>query len=181
MTLQLSWDRAGSGEPLLLLHGIGTTHADFAALRPGLDAAPAGRPPPAYPRGAPPARAGARGQDPGPEVHVSPLAPAPRGRHDHHGPRHDLAQRVDLRFVIRAVTVTVTGRKSQEKFRQSAQIFGSPTASGQPCRHGPAPEVGPSSNCGWGRPLMPDGRISWPDAGDQPRPVHGLGGPDSTR
>lgn len=38
MTLQLSWDRAGSGEPLLLLHGIGTTHADFAALRPDLDA-----------------------------------------------------------------------------------------------------------------------------------------------
>jgi pimeloyl-ACP methyl ester carboxylesterase len=38
VTLQLSWDRAGSGEPLLLLHGIGTTHADFAALRPGLDA-----------------------------------------------------------------------------------------------------------------------------------------------
>jgi pimeloyl-ACP methyl ester carboxylesterase len=36
--LQLSWDRAGSGEPLLLLHGIGTTHADFAALRPALDA-----------------------------------------------------------------------------------------------------------------------------------------------
>ena len=38
MTLRLSWDRAGSVEPLLLLHGIGTTHADFAALRPGLDA-----------------------------------------------------------------------------------------------------------------------------------------------
>jgi pimeloyl-ACP methyl ester carboxylesterase len=38
MTLQLSWDRAGSGEPLLLLHGIGSTHADFAALRPRLDA-----------------------------------------------------------------------------------------------------------------------------------------------
>jgi pimeloyl-ACP methyl ester carboxylesterase len=38
VTLQLLWDRAGSGEPLLLLHGIGTTHADFAALRPGLDA-----------------------------------------------------------------------------------------------------------------------------------------------
>jgi pimeloyl-ACP methyl ester carboxylesterase len=38
VTLQLSWDRAGSGEPLLLLHCIGTTHADFAALRPGLDA-----------------------------------------------------------------------------------------------------------------------------------------------
>jgi pimeloyl-ACP methyl ester carboxylesterase len=38
VTLQLSWDRAGSGEPLLLLHGIGTTHADFTALRPALDA-----------------------------------------------------------------------------------------------------------------------------------------------
>jgi pimeloyl-ACP methyl ester carboxylesterase len=39
MHLQLAWERAGgSGEPLLLLHGIGTTHADFAALRPGLDA-----------------------------------------------------------------------------------------------------------------------------------------------
>jgi pimeloyl-ACP methyl ester carboxylesterase len=38
VTFQLSWDRAGSGEPLLLLHGIGTTHADFAALRPALDA-----------------------------------------------------------------------------------------------------------------------------------------------
>jgi pimeloyl-ACP methyl ester carboxylesterase len=38
MTLQLSWDRAGSGEPLLLLHGIGASHADFTALRPGLDA-----------------------------------------------------------------------------------------------------------------------------------------------
>src|SRR4051794_27125841 len=38
MTLQLSWDRAGSGEPLLLLHGIGSTHDDFVALRPQLDA-----------------------------------------------------------------------------------------------------------------------------------------------
>jgi pimeloyl-ACP methyl ester carboxylesterase len=38
MTLQLFWDQAGSGEPLLLLHGIGTTHDDFAALRPQLDA-----------------------------------------------------------------------------------------------------------------------------------------------
>jgi pimeloyl-ACP methyl ester carboxylesterase len=38
MTLQLFWDRAGSGEPLLLLHGIGSTHDDFAALRPDLDA-----------------------------------------------------------------------------------------------------------------------------------------------
>src|SRR3954470_17119587 len=37
MTLQLSWDHAGSGEPLLLLHGIGSTHDDFAALRPRLD------------------------------------------------------------------------------------------------------------------------------------------------
>src|SRR5919112_4201020 len=37
MTLQLSWDRAGEGEPLLLLHGIGSTHDDFAALRPRLD------------------------------------------------------------------------------------------------------------------------------------------------
>jgi pimeloyl-ACP methyl ester carboxylesterase len=35
---QLYWDRAGSGEPLLLLHGIGSTHDDFAALRPRLDA-----------------------------------------------------------------------------------------------------------------------------------------------
>lgn len=34
----LSWDRAGSGEPLLLLHGIGSTSADFSALRPRLDA-----------------------------------------------------------------------------------------------------------------------------------------------
>jgi pimeloyl-ACP methyl ester carboxylesterase len=38
MTPQLSWDRSGSGEPLLLLHGIGSTHADFVALRPRLDA-----------------------------------------------------------------------------------------------------------------------------------------------
>jgi pimeloyl-ACP methyl ester carboxylesterase len=38
VTLRLTWDRAGAGEPLLLVHGIGTTHADFAALRPGLDA-----------------------------------------------------------------------------------------------------------------------------------------------
>ena len=38
MTLQLFWDRAGSGDPLLLLHGIGSTHDDFAALRPRLDA-----------------------------------------------------------------------------------------------------------------------------------------------
>jgi pimeloyl-ACP methyl ester carboxylesterase len=38
VTLRLTWDRAGSGEPLLLVHGIGTTHADFTALRPGFDA-----------------------------------------------------------------------------------------------------------------------------------------------
>jgi pimeloyl-ACP methyl ester carboxylesterase len=38
MTLQLHWDRAGAGEPLLLLHGIGSTHDDFTALRPQLDA-----------------------------------------------------------------------------------------------------------------------------------------------
>jgi pimeloyl-ACP methyl ester carboxylesterase len=38
MTCQLFWDRAGSGEPLLLLHGIGSTHDDFTALRPRLDA-----------------------------------------------------------------------------------------------------------------------------------------------
>jgi pimeloyl-ACP methyl ester carboxylesterase len=36
--LQLSWDRAGSGDPLLLLHGIGTTHTDFVALRARLEA-----------------------------------------------------------------------------------------------------------------------------------------------
>jgi len=38
MTLRLHWDRAGSGDPLLLLHGIGSTHDDFSALRPRLDA-----------------------------------------------------------------------------------------------------------------------------------------------
>jgi pimeloyl-ACP methyl ester carboxylesterase len=38
VSTQLSWDRAGSGEPLLLLHGIGTTHDDFSALRPALEA-----------------------------------------------------------------------------------------------------------------------------------------------
>jgi hypothetical protein len=32
---RLFWDRAGLGEPLLLLHRIGSTHDDFAALRPG--------------------------------------------------------------------------------------------------------------------------------------------------
>ena len=36
--LRLFWDHAGDGEPLVLLHGIGSTHADFAALRPELDA-----------------------------------------------------------------------------------------------------------------------------------------------
>jgi pimeloyl-ACP methyl ester carboxylesterase len=36
--LRLSWSCAGAGEPLLLLHGIGTTRDDFAALRPALDA-----------------------------------------------------------------------------------------------------------------------------------------------
>jgi pimeloyl-ACP methyl ester carboxylesterase len=38
VTLRLVWNRAGAGEPLLLVHGIGTTHADFATLRPGLEA-----------------------------------------------------------------------------------------------------------------------------------------------
>ncbi len=38
VSLRLSWSRAGAGEPLLLLHGIGSTHDDFAALRPHLDA-----------------------------------------------------------------------------------------------------------------------------------------------
>jgi pimeloyl-ACP methyl ester carboxylesterase len=38
MTTRLFWDRAGSGDPLLLLHGIGSTHDDFTALRPRLDA-----------------------------------------------------------------------------------------------------------------------------------------------
>jgi pimeloyl-ACP methyl ester carboxylesterase len=32
----LGYDRAGSGEPLLLLHGFGTTRRDFAALAPEL-------------------------------------------------------------------------------------------------------------------------------------------------
>jgi pimeloyl-ACP methyl ester carboxylesterase len=35
MTL-LAADRAGRGEPLLLLHGIGSTRADFAGLGPRL-------------------------------------------------------------------------------------------------------------------------------------------------
>jgi pimeloyl-ACP methyl ester carboxylesterase len=38
VTTRLSWDCAGSGEPLLLLHGIGTTRDDFSALRPALEA-----------------------------------------------------------------------------------------------------------------------------------------------
>jgi pimeloyl-ACP methyl ester carboxylesterase len=38
MSAQLSWDRAGSGEPLLLLHGLGTTREDYRALRPELEA-----------------------------------------------------------------------------------------------------------------------------------------------
>ncbi|MGA9309446.1 MAG: alpha/beta fold hydrolase [Pseudonocardiaceae bacterium] len=38
MTTRLSWACAGSGEPLLLLHGIGTTRDDFSALRPALEA-----------------------------------------------------------------------------------------------------------------------------------------------
>ena len=38
MTTRLFWDHVGSGEPLLLLHGIGSTHDDFTALRPRLDA-----------------------------------------------------------------------------------------------------------------------------------------------
>ncbi|MGH3788505.1 MAG: alpha/beta fold hydrolase [Pseudonocardiaceae bacterium] len=37
MSTRLSWDCAGSGEPLLLLHGIGTTREDFSALRPALE------------------------------------------------------------------------------------------------------------------------------------------------
>ena len=38
MTTRLSGDCAGSGEPLLLLHGIGTTRDDFSALHPALEA-----------------------------------------------------------------------------------------------------------------------------------------------
>src|SRR5689334_338156 len=32
----LGYDRVGSGEPLVLLHGFGSTRDDFAALVPGL-------------------------------------------------------------------------------------------------------------------------------------------------
>jgi pimeloyl-ACP methyl ester carboxylesterase len=35
---RLAWQRAGSGEPLLLLHGIGSTRDDFSVLRPDLEA-----------------------------------------------------------------------------------------------------------------------------------------------
>jgi pimeloyl-ACP methyl ester carboxylesterase len=35
-TPELGWHRAGSGEPLLLLHGIGTTRSDFDAVLPRL-------------------------------------------------------------------------------------------------------------------------------------------------
>jgi pimeloyl-ACP methyl ester carboxylesterase len=38
MKSRLFWDHAGSGEPLLLLQGIGSTHDDFVALRPHLEA-----------------------------------------------------------------------------------------------------------------------------------------------
>jgi pimeloyl-ACP methyl ester carboxylesterase len=38
VSTQLSWDRAGSGAPLLLVHGIGSTRQDFSALRPELEA-----------------------------------------------------------------------------------------------------------------------------------------------
>ena len=34
----LAFDRAGAGEPLLVLHGIGTTRDDFSALLPRLAA-----------------------------------------------------------------------------------------------------------------------------------------------
>jgi pimeloyl-ACP methyl ester carboxylesterase len=34
----LSWERVGAGEPLLLLHGIGSTRDDFDTLRPALEA-----------------------------------------------------------------------------------------------------------------------------------------------
>jgi pimeloyl-ACP methyl ester carboxylesterase len=35
---RLSWDVAGSGPPLLLLHGLGATRDEFAGLRPSLEA-----------------------------------------------------------------------------------------------------------------------------------------------
>lgn len=35
---ELAFERAGVGEPLLLLHGFGTTHGDFASLMPHLTA-----------------------------------------------------------------------------------------------------------------------------------------------
>src|SRR5919197_6357259 len=37
-TLTPGWQRAGAGEPLLLLHGIGSTHDDFAQVLPRLAA-----------------------------------------------------------------------------------------------------------------------------------------------
>ena len=38
MKTSLSWRRTGSGEPLLVLHGIGSTRDDFVALEPRLAA-----------------------------------------------------------------------------------------------------------------------------------------------
>ena len=35
---RLSWDVAGSGPPLLLLHGLGATRDEFAGLRRSLEA-----------------------------------------------------------------------------------------------------------------------------------------------
>lgn len=37
MATHLSWERAGSGEPLLLLHGLGATRDDFSGLRRHLE------------------------------------------------------------------------------------------------------------------------------------------------
>lgn len=37
MGTTLHWQRGGAGEPLLLLHGIGSTHDDFAGLRARLE------------------------------------------------------------------------------------------------------------------------------------------------
>ena len=34
---RLSWDVAGDGPPLLLLHGLGATHDEVAGLRPSLE------------------------------------------------------------------------------------------------------------------------------------------------